>query len=388
MPELGYQEVHLAKAFAKLGHRVAVMTSTALSPSARNAVNLQYQPGDWVSDNNYLVKRFSPLLKSGAIVIVSGILKALRIVKPDIVIVIGLSKLFPFPLLLKKKTFRIIGIFGDNANSLSNNNKSGSIVEKLRYAEINFRMRLLYRRAVKVFDVLVMNVPETSYVFEKLLSKKLVSLFYRKRLQLNLGFDPELYFFSLNEREQIRKELGVDRDTFVLITSTRVTREKKINELIDCVKEIKRSGLKVHYILVGLLGDSYEEELRNCLTEENNCFFSFIPFSDSNSIRGYYNAADIGVWTRPAISIIEAMGTGLKVCLPPKDSLSHLITEECQGVYYDTNKLYETLENQIKNRNDFNGDLRGNTALINKRRFSYLEISNKLLSVLEPMLSN
>ncbi len=55
-------------------------------------------------------------------------------------------------------------------------------------------------------------------------------------------------------------------------------------------------------------------------------------------INAYLNAADIGVWPRqPAVSIQEAMGTGIFVVLPRTNEVSHLLREG-SGQYFESTK--------------------------------------------------
>ena len=52
MPDVGYQEVYLARAFSRLGHQVQVITSNKPSPSAKNIKKSDYAIG-LVKDKNF-----------------------------------------------------------------------------------------------------------------------------------------------------------------------------------------------------------------------------------------------------------------------------------------------------------------------------------------------
>ncbi len=46
MPEIGYQEVYLARAYSRLGHEVKVFTSTLISPTGKNVLKGNYKDGE------------------------------------------------------------------------------------------------------------------------------------------------------------------------------------------------------------------------------------------------------------------------------------------------------------------------------------------------------
>ena len=57
-------------------------------------------------------------------------------------------------------------------------------------------------------------------------------------------------------------------------------------------------------------------------------------FLDTEALNGFLNAADIGVWPKlPAVTIQQAMGTGLFVVLPRNEWVGHLITSDGLGFY-------------------------------------------------------
>ena len=78
MPDVGYQEVYLARAFSRLGHQVQVITSNKPSPSAKNIKKSDYAIGLVKDKNfNYSVFRLRAAIKLGTNVISFGLKEAL-----------------------------------------------------------------------------------------------------------------------------------------------------------------------------------------------------------------------------------------------------------------------------------------------------------------------
>ena len=94
MPEVGYQEVYLARAFSRLGHQVRVFTSSRVSPSAKQVVD-DYEPGLQTDHKyGYDVLRLEPFFTFRAKVIAKGLRVALEAFKPEVTVLVSLAKLF------------------------------------------------------------------------------------------------------------------------------------------------------------------------------------------------------------------------------------------------------------------------------------------------------
>ena len=102
MPEIGYQEVHLARAYARLGHDVKVFTSAA-SVSLGGSINqLNYKTG-LSNDPKYgyeILRLPSISYKSKALPF--GLKKTVKAFNPDVLIILGVAKIFPISLLSKE----------------------------------------------------------------------------------------------------------------------------------------------------------------------------------------------------------------------------------------------------------------------------------------------
>lgn len=338
MPEIGYQEVYLARAFSRLGHQVRVFTSTAVSPSGRGLLKGEYPPGlTRDPDYGYEILRFPALLSVRTKVLAGGLMKALKAFDPEIVVGNGIAKFFGWELVLggHELDAPLVLLFGDAAEYVRRDTSWTRFTAVGHDVLHTLTKSPLYRRAVRRADRIVLNLPETETYFRRFLSRDDEATFDRKMKHLALGFDPDEFHFSASLRSDGRKELGVRETDPVLVTTTRVTPGKKLERVVDSVTSLHRDGLDVWYCLIGFLDDRYGEDLRDYIrSQPRPDRFHLYPFLTHEHVRRFYCAADAGIWIKAAISIQEAMGTGLPVVIPRKASVRHLVEDGRNGWYF------------------------------------------------------
>ncbi|HXB40156.1 MAG TPA: glycosyltransferase family 4 protein [Bacteroidia bacterium] len=385
LPEIGYQEVHLAKAYARLGHTVKVFTTTSSVNLGGKIGKVNYKTG-LSKDPTYgydILRLSSYSFKSKAYS--SGLKKSVNEFKPDLLIILGVAKVFPMSLLsesMHKKT-KIVSLYGDAGEYLERNTVSQKIKSFMHETGYTFIKKPLYMKAIKYCDKIILNTPETHQYFLSIIPEKLNPVYESKKLLLNLGFDPDEYFFDEEIRKKKRAELKINDDEVVLITSTRINKRKNLEQVIELISRLNKEGKKVRYILVGFLGDSYEKELKSFIHSQShpNTFMCF-PFLSSQEIQKLYCAADAGIWLKAAISIQEAMGTGLPIILEDKPIVNHLLKDDHNGWFYGKNTFDTTIEKAINVLLNKKSD-RKQLSAENASWLSYDAIGKKIISSLQ-----
>lgn len=325
IPAMGYIEVHLARAFADLGHKVTVVTSDAI-PSYVGHLHQEFgQPPKGVE-----VIRLKSIFSLGQIVISRGVKKAVVNSHPDMIIVIGLGKRFPKPALGLGVHTTVL--FGDNAASYGD---SPSAKTRLLFEVFK---RATYQKAAAKADRLVAYTPESFDAAGKMLGRKWADKLAQQSDFISLGFHPDEFYFDENLRKSKRDDLGFSESDRVVITATRIRPEKNLESAIPAFQKVSPN---IKWLLLGSAEDDYakqlEERLKRDLGQDR---FILLPHQRRVDLNAFYNAADVALFTTPAISIIEAMGSGLPVLLPEEKSLSHLVRESDQGqVIKDFNSL-------------------------------------------------
>jgi glycosyltransferase involved in cell wall biosynthesis len=332
-PEVGYQEVDLARAFTRIGAQVRVVTSTRLSPNGRMLTRADYPPGV-AQFEGYEVIRLSPRLTIGPNLIGCSTFKSVSEFSPDFVVLVGPGKLFGIDLFKSARSpWKRVAIVQDNSDDgrARNATKPGA---RWRAAAHHFVKRPVYRRVVRHADRIVLNVPETRSLIQGWLRGSEKDQLQTKGLELRLGFDPERFYFDRDERRAWRSAHGVGDDEVLLATCTRATPSKRLESVIDIVADLCKSGYSLRYAIAGLLEDDYAERLRaHAQTQVDPEAYLMLPALDHHEMRDLFCAADLGYWPRPAITIQQAMGTGLPVVLEDRPNVRGLLRTGRNGWY-------------------------------------------------------
>ena len=148
MPEMGYQEVYLARAFRRLGHSVRVFCSTEAAPSGKH-LGRKYAAG-LSSDPvyGYEVLRSKPLFTASSNVVAKGIAAQVESYFPDVVVFIAVAKMFRSGLIRCKGLVdvRFVAVFGDSASYVSRSTAKARFRAKLHDLVFWAIKNLLYRR--------------------------------------------------------------------------------------------------------------------------------------------------------------------------------------------------------------------------------------------------
>lgn len=348
MPEIGYQEVYLARALAKKNHDVRVFTSTAVSPTGSKIKKEPYEAG-LTKDRSYgyEVQRLKPVFKKGAKVYARGLKKQLLTFDPDIVLCVAISKFFPIPVFLGKRPYKSIGIFGDSDEYI---NIGGKSALRYRLYQLSFKILkgTIYSLVLRNADKIVANIPETKNFIANVAIGSSFKNNESKIERLYLGFDDNEFYFEKESRERLRLKYQLE-NSLALITATRVTPKKNLEKVIDLFDNLIDKGIKLKYFIIGFQGDPYSEGLKEYINSKNNPkSFICLPFLSHSELRSYNSMADYGLWLKAAISIQEAMGTGLRVILPKKDSVNHLLDEGVNGFYFEEADFEERVEKILR----------------------------------------
>jgi glycosyltransferase involved in cell wall biosynthesis len=345
-PEVGYQEVDLARAFARLGARVRVVTTTRLSRNARTIVGQEYAAGI-VRHDGYDVSRLSPRVTIGPNVLGCNVLPEIRDFVPSHVILVGPGKLFGLELFSSgSSSWRSIAIIQDNSEAGSVQER-GRLQRRSRALAHRLVKRPAYRRVVRNADRIVLNVPETRAIIRPWLGQRERKRLAQNGLDLRLGFDPERFYLDLCERREWRERHAVPDDELLLTTCTRATPAKRLEDIISSVSRLIAQGRAVRYVLAGLLDDAYGQRLRRHASEQAEpAAFLLLPALRHDEMRAMFSGCDLGFWPRAAITIQQAMGTGLPVVLRNRPSVSHLVIPGRNGWYVQP---HETVEDVLAN---------------------------------------
>lgn len=393
-PGVGYQEVLLPRAYARLGHTVRVLTSTYIPGNIQNVIGIKrHQPGYFLLDD-YEILRLRPIFRIGTAIFVNGISKVIKEFRPDLVIAVAIAKFMPLQVLLCKTLcdFKFISIFGDRYKDRM------QIRPGLKYFVSAFFTNLFFTfvkrywniYALKKSDGVVFTTQETEHF---ILNKYKINGLSKKSHFIPLGYDENEFYFNLAERLYMRKKYNIKDDDFVIITATKIEPIKNIEKIIEILSKVFSMQNNFKMFLIGFGSNSYSEFIKSQIKKlalENNIIC--LPFAGHGELRQFFNAADLGIWNFECITIQEAMGTGLPVILGRTAVLSHLITEGINGYYYDDENqisqkimlAYKKLNLVISKNNKKYESFRQKLMAINSK-FSYKIIAQTILDKFTPL---
>jgi glycosyltransferase involved in cell wall biosynthesis len=318
----------------------------------------------------------------GTVVWARGLAEIARRVHADVIVVIGAAKLFPYPLLNAENAHKTIVLFGDNSDYYLWNSLSNS-VRSLRTMLLRMLVkRWAYIRALKYSSSVVLYTPETRKQLIRIAGRTRISSAEEKLRFLPLGYDEEVFFFDEAKRQELRKHFNVEAQDLLFVTATRVVEGKGLEVMME---EVMTADEKNKYVIVGSQSDAYEGVLRSLIKDLAASERIFLlPFADKQDLRALYSAADIGLWSNPAISIQEALGTGLYIVLPQKKSIEHLLSSDLTGGYVEDGHWDVGLQKAMeKLRPEMRSDdirLRRDRERTNRERLSYAVIAGQLIT--------
>ena len=373
VPSMGYVEVYYAKELAKLGHDVTVFTSAVVPSYVSKIVTETYQVGETKAEG-YNITRLAHKFSVGQMIKAKGLTKAILEFQPELVIAVGLGKLFPEPIFKLSQQFKIITLLGDNANSHEASNKKPLIDNMKQLVK-----KRVYKKAIVGSHKLFGYTLESIEIVKAFIGGELAKSAEEKHHLSTLGFDHNKFHFSESERNITREKLSIPKNETVLITATRIIKDKQLESIIDHVNSMNEDGKNLKYILIGFLNDSYGNQVKSYIdSKKHSNQFICLPFMSAEEVRAHYNAADFVYFPSPVISIFEALGTGLPAILPNQKSVGHILSER-NGFYFDQIPS-ETLQEAYDKVNSGNFGPREELESHNCSLFSYSVIVQEVLS--------
>ncbi len=377
LPEMGYVEVQLARALKAEGHQVRVFTSRKVPPRGRDKGLPRYSTG-LGEDQGVEVERLPHRFAFRQIVLPKGLRRRVESYDPELLIAIGIGKLFTGPVLLppSERSYRLLALLG---NSRFNFREKKLISLQKRLVQRIFKDPH-YRRAIRNCDQLWCYTPETKTLLSEFTQGKLDEELHRKVRTTSLGFDPKRFYFDEEERREGRQALGMKSDEFLVVTATRLVPSKKLEQVIEAFEQLAPQHPELHYLLIGSSGNRYAQRLESLI--EGSPYkdrFRILPFQKEDALRRFFNAADLGLWTKASITVQEAMGTGLPMLLPDHPSLSQLLTAPQSGILYPSGALEKGLEEALEAFKGEDEGARKERMKGNRQRFSDRGIARDLV---------
>lgn len=310
-PNQGYQEYYLAKEWAKAGHDVFVITSNVFSPghyksqaisNAERALGRrERKEGEEEIDGFKIIrlKRKFEILRRPW---VSSLEKTLKIIKPDIVNVDGITNFSAVRCAKLKKHLKYKLIYDDH----------------MYWGNSKSKLRVLYPLFKRTIGIYMENCADKIIAIcedTKVFMIKNYGFLENNIVVVPLAADEELFKREPEWRMKLRTELDIKESDVVYIYSGKIFPNKGIHLLIEAALSLMDKYNNVKIIVVGYGPNEYIKNMKEkILKSRHENKFSWLEWMNPKELYKIYSAADIAVWPKEATNSIEE---AMACCLPP-----------------------------------------------------------------------
>lgn len=335
----GYQENHLPFEQAALGHDVELVTSDFHPPKFSNTE--PPCPGSMEEMGVTITRLPSMSAMNHADAVKIGLHSKLQTINPDIIHAHGLfrsSTLRSMGYVFNRDCALVVDSHVDNDNF-----HIDSALKKFGW--VTFRQILF-----PIMDWFVDGYLPVNPVAENLLLEDF-SVKPEKIQMLPLGVDVGQFYPHEQERRELRAKLGVD-DKLVFVTGGNLDKTKDLDVLLEAFSRLPNQFEDSHLLIVGSGESEFMNEIKNLVEKLNiSRRVSFPGFQNHDSLRAYYNAADVGVWPgKLGITIIEAMACGLPLIVSDNPATARLVRNDNGFLVErkDTEDLYKQMRQYLR----------------------------------------
>lgn len=369
----GYQDNIIPKYNKMDGHEVTVITSIFID-SKKYVGYEKVSPGEYFLQNGIKIiripfKRFPIKKIVEKLRVYNDLLKMLKKENPDLIFIHGCQFLDISKVIKYKKENPSVEIFADNHSD--NINSARNFLSKYILHKIiwKYGIQKLLPYCNKVFGVTI-NRCEFLKTMYKVPEEKIDLLV--------LGADTEKIDFEnkANVRSQIRSELNLNEEDFIIITGGKIDKKKNIHNLMKAINEIADDRIKL--IVFGSLDENMEKIINEL---SSTPFIRNIGWISSDNIYNYLLASDLAVFPGTHSVLWEqAVGSGLPAIFRKWDGMTHVdIGGNCK--FIDEGSVIELKKviNDIYKNKDKYLEMKKITIENGIPYFSYKNISRKAI---------
>jgi glycosyltransferase involved in cell wall biosynthesis len=149
-----------------------------------------------------------------------------------------------------------------------------------------------------------------------------------------------------NETDSLREELGIDKNTLIIISTGRFNSHKRFDFIIDCAHELKKTSPNLDYIFL-LVGDgpTYNEmksKVRELDLEKHVKLLGF-----RSDVQDLLFISDIALHASKgeafSLSVLEYLSSGTPTLLPDRPSVYQAVEHGKTGYIYSRNSVKEVV---------------------------------------------
>ncbi len=230
-------------------------------------------------------------------------------------------------------------------------------------------------------------------------TKKTLDLFKEKyKMDKNIYIVPtgieieRFYSETIDSKsvESIKKNLNIKKDDFVILFVGRLGKEKNLDFLIDCHKDLINDIPNLKFIIIGdgPERDEFENTVKKLKLEDSITFTGMIAWEE---VPKYYQIADVfataSTTETQGLTVIEAMAAGVTPICIDDESFRMVIIDGLNGKIFKTKKSYKTIIKELHDNPSELNNLR-KQARLNAELHSSRHYAESALNVYRHAIAN
>lgn len=196
--------------------------------------------------------------------------------------------------------------------------------------------------------------------------------------------------FNQKDINSLKKKLGIKKKDFVVMTVSRLAKEKSVDRIINNHKELvkKYSNMKLLIVGDGPDIDKLKEEAKSLGVSDSVIFTGKVPLND---IPIYYQLGNVFVTASKSetqgLTVVEAISSSLPVVAVKDDSFVNSVIEDFNGfVFTDDEKYINSISKLYEDKELYNR--LSNQSRLLSEDFSSEYFVLKVLKVYETAIEN
>jgi hypothetical protein len=248
----------------------------------------------------------------------------------DYYVIVGQSTLLSFlSCVLIRAEKHTLCIMGDNYGYARYRRRG-----YLRNAIYDLRKRVSTRVAFACCYSVVGTTPDTWEIVSGYAGRN-ITRHGRKYRFVGLGVDPVVYKYSEEKRSGFRSSNGFTEQDYVVAIATIIRKEDKISSVVRALYPTLMQGKRIKLVIAGVANEEAEAAIMHAFHKAVTNL-TVLPVQTQEELSSLFCGVDVVIWQNAAITIQQALATGVHVILPELGSLRHL-QEYPEVSYYKAN---------------------------------------------------
>lgn len=196
--------------------------------------------------------------------------------------------------------------------------------------------------------------------------------------------------FNQKDINSLKKKLGIKKKDFVVMTVSRLAKEKSVDRIINNHKELvkKYSNMKLLIVGDGPDIDKLKDEAKSLGVSDSVIFTGKVPLSD---IPIYYQLGNVFVTASKSetqgLTVVEAISSSLPVVAVKDDSFVNSVIEDFNGFVFTDDEKYINSISKLYEDKDLYNRLSNQSRLLSAD-FSSEYFALNVLKVYETAIEN